>query len=40
MFTQWTKSDHFKIEMFVVRVGEDAIRAELEIMASRDNLKK
>lgn len=76
VFNQWKKPDHFKIEMFVIRVGdwggymlvncddqllihqlctmlpsfefqvrpvvpvEDAIRAELEIMAWRDNLKK
>ena len=76
VFNQWKKPDHFKIEMFVIRVGdwggymlvncddqllihqlctmlpafefqvrpvvpvEDAIRAELEIMAWRDNLKQ
>ena len=76
VFNQWKKPDHFKIEMFVIRVGdwggymlvncddqllihqlctmlpsfefqvrpvvpvEDAIRAELEIMEWRDNLKK
>jgi hypothetical protein len=48
VFGQWKAPEHFKIEFFVVRVGDwggrlvipvmDAVRAELEVMAWRDKI--
>jgi hypothetical protein len=49
VFGQWKAPANFKIEFFVIRVGEfqvhpvirveDAVRGELEVIAWRDGLK-
>ena len=51
VFTEWKAPDNFKIELFVIRVGDwgehgplipidDAVRVELESIVFRDGLNR